>query len=71
MSKVFDFTKEKAKRTESNVLDFNQYKKKREKQGMTEKEFKERYMKDSVVSLFGEETLNKFFNNDNTPDDIA
>ena len=69
MSKVLNFKQKKE--NENNILDFNEYKKKREEQGMTEKEFKERYMKDSVVSLFGEDTLNKFFNNDNTPDDIA
>lgn len=57
MSKVLDFKKKE----EGNVLDFNKAKARRDRRGMSYEEFRKTYMKDSIVSLYGEDTLREIF----------
>jgi hypothetical protein len=54
MSKVIKLKKDD---NESNILDFGKAKAKKERMGMSEKEFRDKYMSNSVVSLFGESSI--------------
>jgi len=52
--------KRKEKIQESKVVSLDDYRKKKREQGMTEQEFNQKYMKNSIVSLYGKDAMNIF-----------
>ena len=64
-SKVLEF-----KKNEGNVLDFQAAKSRRDKRGMSYEDFMNTFMKDSIVSLFGNEPMS-FFNKPQKEETLA
>lgn len=61
MSNIIDLNKKREEKLcKDKVVSLDEYRNKKKKSGMTEKEFNEKYMKNSIVSLFGEDSMNIF-----------
>ena len=66
-AKVLEFSKE-----ESNVVSLDAARERRKRRGMSAEEFQKKYMKNSIVSLYGKDAMNILNNHpeqDNGNDD--
>lgn len=61
MSNLINLDKKRKEKIQANkVVSLDDYRKKKIKKGMTEKEFNKKYMKNSIVSLYGKDAMNIF-----------
>lgn len=61
MSNLINLDKKRKEKIQAKkVVSLDDYRKKKIKKGMTEKEFNKKYMKNSIVSLYGKDAMNIF-----------